>query len=76
MNADQDADGLFSSALPLTHSDRALSRSLSTTYEIEKPWDKRRRKAHLNRLVSNSLQQRPDQEPRHHFYTCTSVLQA
>ena len=46
MNADRDADGLFSSALPLTRSDRALSRSLSTTYEMGKLWDKHRRPAH------------------------------
>ena len=58
MNADWDADRLFSSA---------LSRSLSTTYEMGKPWDKRQQTPHPNRLVSNSLQQRPVQEPHHHF---------
>ena len=59
MNVDQDGDELFSSALPLTRSDSALYRSLSTTYEMGKPWDKHGRTAHLNRLVSNFLQQRP-----------------
>ena len=48
MNADRDADRLFSSALPLTRSNSALSRSLSTTYEMGKPWDKRRRTVHLH----------------------------
>ena len=76
MNADRDADGLFSSALPLTRSDSALSRSLFTTYEMGKPWDKRRRTVHLNRLVSNSLQQLPFQEPRYHFYAGTNLLRA
>ena len=71
MNADRDADGLFSSALPRTCSNSALSRSVSTTYKMGKPWDKCRRTAHLNRLVSNSLQQHPVQEPHHHFYACT-----
>ena len=37
MNADRDADGLFSSVLPLTRSNNALSKSLSTTYEMGKP---------------------------------------
>ena len=67
LNADRDADGLLSSPLPLTRSDIALSRSLSTTYEMRKPWDKRRRTTHLDRLVSNSLQQHSVQEPRCHF---------
>ena len=34
MNADQNVDGLFSSALPLTRSDSTLSRNLSTMYEM------------------------------------------
>ena len=46
MNTDRDADGLFSSALFLTRSDSAMSRSLSTTYEMGKPWDKHQRTAH------------------------------
>ena len=63
MNPDRDADGLFSSALPLTCSDSSLSSSLSTMYEKGKPRDKRWWTAHLNLLVSNSLQQHPVQEP-------------
>ena len=74
MNTDRDTDGLFSSALPLTCSDSALSRSLYTTYEMGKPWDERRQTAHLNHLVFISLQQRPVREPCHHLYACTNVL--
>ena len=61
-NCKMNADGLFS--------------SLSTMYEMGKlhVWDKRQRTAHLNWLVSNSLQQRPVNEPRCHFYACTNVL--
>ena len=47
------------------------SRSLSTTYEMGKPWDKHLRTAHLNCLVSNLLQQHYVQEPCRHFYACT-----
>ena len=72
MNADQDADGLFSSALPVAHPVQGLS----TMYEMGKPWDKHRQTAHLNRLVSNSLQQYPVQEPRRHFYACMNTLRA
>ena len=36
-NADRDADGLFSSALLLSHSNGTLSRILSTTYEMGNP---------------------------------------
>ena len=75
INADWDADRLFSSALSLTRSDTTLSRSLSTTYEIWKPWDKRWRTTHLKHLVSNSLQQHPVQEHRCHFYACTNMLE-
>ena len=75
INADRDADGLFSTAPPLTGSDSALSRSLPTMYEIGKPWDKRWQTAHLNHLVSNLHQQRPVQEPRRHFYTCTKFYE-
>ena len=75
MNADRDVDGLFLSALPLTRSANPLSRSLSTTYEKGKPWDKCQQTAHLNHVVSNSLQQRPVEEPGHHFYACTNMLQ-
>ena len=67
MNTDWDADGLLSSTLPLTRSDSSLFSNLSTKYEMGKPWDKCQWTAHLNRLVSNSLQQRPIQEPHRHF---------
>ena len=36
MNADRDVDRMFSNALSLTRFNNALSRSLSTTYEIGK----------------------------------------
>ena len=68
MNAHRDADGLFPSALLLTRSDCDLSRSVFITYKMGKPWDKRQRTAHLNRLVSKSLKQCPVQEPRCYFY--------
>ena len=67
MNAERDADGLFSNALPLTRSNSALSRSLFSTYEMGKPWNKHCLTVHFIRLVSKSLQQCSVQEPRCHF---------
>ena len=63
MNADRDGDEQFSSALPLTRSNRALSRSLFTMYKMGKPWDKRQQTAHStassptcsNSVLSRSL---------------------
>ena len=66
------ADGLLSSIL--SSSDDALSRSLSTLDETRKPWDRCQWTSHLNCPVSNSLQQCPVQESRHHSYACKNML--
>ena len=48
-NHKMNADGLLSSILPLTRSNNTLSRSLSTMYEMAKPWGQRT--PHFNCLV-------------------------
>ena len=63
INTDRDADGLFSNLLSLTRYNRALSRNLSTTYEMGKPRNKCWQTAYLNHLAST-------------LAACTNMLQA